>query len=425
MAKLNISKRGDVYQYRFELAKVDGKRKQISKSGFRTKKEAEQAGIKAMAEYNQSGQAFTPATISVADYLDFWMDSYVKMNMKYNTQLAYLNIIENHLKPNLGHYRLQTLQAATLQDYVNGLKLKGLSRSHTVGIMTTLSGALHYAVEPLHYIQFNPVEYVKYPKFEENKSEKRYIIDMETFNKIIDRFKEPSPFYLPLMIGFYTGLRVGEIFGLTWDDIDFENRTLTVNKTTVKRNFDSDVRKVFKNKGKKEERSAWYFGSPKSRSSYRTIKFGETLYQALKRAKRRMMENRMQYGEYYNIIYKQPAKDEKGDTIYRLVEIPLNIQCALEKANMVCIKENGDLLSVDSMKYCARIIHHEMMIAFNMHSLRHTHATLLIQNGANIKDVQARLGHATIETTLNTYVHDTEEMKQASVDIFETLVMNN
>lgn len=78
-----------------------------------------------MAEYNQSGQTFTPATISVADYLDFWMDSYVKMNLKYNTQQAYRNIVDKHLKPNLGHYRLQSLQAATIQEYTNGLKIKG------------------------------------------------------------------------------------------------------------------------------------------------------------------------------------------------------------------------------------------------------------------------------------------------------------
>ena len=173
MAKLNTTRRGSVWQYRFEVAPLDGKRKQVSKSGFKTKKEAEIAGTKAMAEHNQSGQTFTPATISLADYLDFWMDSCVKMNLKYNTQQAYRNIVDKHLKPNLGHYRLQSLQAATIQEYTNGLKIKGLSRSHTVGLVTTLSGALRYAVEPLHYIQFNPCDYIKYPKFNENKKGKK------------------------------------------------------------------------------------------------------------------------------------------------------------------------------------------------------------------------------------------------------------
>lgn len=404
MAKLNITKRGSSWQYRFEVAPVDGKRKQVSKSGFKTRKEAEVAGTKAMAEYNNSGVVFSPATISVADYLDLWMGSYVKMNLKHNTQLAYRNIVENHLKPNLGHYRLQALQAATIQEYANALKIRGLSRSHTVGIISTLSGALRYAVEPLRYIQFNPCDNIKYPKFEERQNEKRYIIDAKTFNRITDRFPEKSPFNLPLMLGFYTGLRIGEIFGLTWENVDLENRTITIDKIIVKRN------------------SEWYFGSPKTRTSYRTIKFGETLYHALKRAKMRTMENRLAYGEHWTTIYKQPVTDEKGDTIFKLVEIPANIPCTLDPANMVCTKVNGDILSPDSMKYCSRVIHHELMIAFNMHSLRHTHATLLIEGGANVKDVQERLGHADIQTTLNTYVHNTENIKQNSVDIFEEMV---
>ena len=91
---------------------------------------------------------------------------------------------------------------------------------------------------------------------------------------------------------------------------------------------------------------------------------------------------------------------------------------------MVCVKDSGEILSVDSMKYPVKIIQHKMGIAFNMHSLRHTHATLLIENGANVKDVQERLGHAMIETTLNTYVHNTAVMRQQSVDIFESVLKN-
>ena len=102
MANVNCSKRGKYWQYRFDVAKVDGKRKQISKSGFKTKKEALAAGVKALSEYNSSGSLFQPSEVSVADYLDYWVDSYCKMNLKYNTQLGYIRIIENHLKPTFG-----------------------------------------------------------------------------------------------------------------------------------------------------------------------------------------------------------------------------------------------------------------------------------------------------------------------------------
>lgn len=83
------------------------------------------------------------------------------------------------------------------------------------------------------------------------------------------------------MIGYYTGLRISEAFGLTWDDVDLEGRTLTVNKTILKRNYRVDVRRVLEQKGKKEEKSAWYFSTTKTESSNRTIKFGTALYEAL------------------------------------------------------------------------------------------------------------------------------------------------
>ena len=89
---------------------------------------------------------------------------------------------------------------------------------------------------------------------------------------------------------------------------------------------------------------------------------------------------------------------------------------------MVCIAENGEYTSTDSFKYCSRVIHKELMLAFDYHSLRHTHATILIESGANIKDVQTRLGHSNIQTTLQTYVHDTEKMASESVDLFEQAV---
>lgn len=416
-----VRKRGTKWYYYFDAGKINGKRNKIERVGGKTKKEAEAALAKAINEFNNAGQVFEPSEISVSDYLDFWFDNYCKMNLKYNTQVGYLNIIENHLKPTFGIYKLKALNSASIQEYVNELKLKGFARNSVVGIISTLSGALSYAVEPLHYIQYNPCDRIRYPKYEKKQKEVRYIIEPDDFQRIIERFPSTNQFYIPLMIGYYTGLRISEVFALTWDDIDLENRTIDMNKITVKRNFGADVRKVVEKKGKKELKSVWYFGTPKTKSSNRIVKFGNSLYNALKEAKKQKNINRLKYGEYYTEHYLKKETDEKGEAIYRIIPARA-LQCALPLADMVCVRENGEYVSTDSFKYCARVIHYELKIAFNFHSLRHTHATFLIENGANIKDVQERLGHSDIQTTLNAYVHNTEQMKNQTVDIFEKAI---
>lgn len=223
------------------------------------------------------------------------------------------------------------------------------------------------------------------------------------------------------MIGFYTGLRISEAFALTWDDIDLKACTVSVNRQVVKRNFGADVRKAVEKKGKKESRSSWYFTSPKTESSRRTVKIGGTLCQALRQERTRQLENELKYAEYYTVHVLKKETDEKGNEMQRVVPVQKCLEPALPRAKMVCIAENGQYTSTDSFKYCSRIIHKELLLAFDYHSLRHTHATLLIESGADIKDVQVRLGHANTQTTLQTYVHDTEVMAERSVEIFEQI----
>lgn len=427
MAKINVRDRNKNvpdkkpnWEYRFEAAKVDGKRKHISKSGFRTKKEALEAGTKALAEYNNAGLHFEPTEISVSDYLDYYFDQYVKINLKYNTQLNKLGIYENHLKPHFGNYKLKALNASIIQEYANKLKLKGLSKSSIEGILSSFSAALDYAVEPLHYIPMNPMQYVKFPKIE-RKPRERIILEPDEWQKIIDRFQPPSRFYIPLMIGYYTGMRISEVFALTWDDIDFENRTININKQVVKRNYGVDVREVLKRKGKKEEKSAWYFQSLKTDSSERVIKFGDTLYKALKAESVRQKENELMYAEYFTIQVIKSETDEKNNKIDRIIPVQKCVNPTLPRTRLICISENGEYTSTDSFKYPSRIIHHELGLAFDFHSLRHTHATRLIEAGVSPKTVQDRLGHQNIETTLQTYVHNTEQMEENAVDAFEKI----
>lgn len=145
---VNVRKRGKGYQYYFEIAPVNGKRKQQVKSGFKTKKEAEEAGIKAYNEYNETGHSFTTATMSYTDYLDYWLENYCHVNLKYHTIQAYSNIIKNHIKPRLGFYRLTQISTATLQEFVNNIYIeKGFSKNFMHNILKVLKGSFKYAHE--------------------------------------------------------------------------------------------------------------------------------------------------------------------------------------------------------------------------------------------------------------------------------------
>ena len=435
MAKLNIRNRNKDktdkegkpkppnWEYRFEAAKIDGKRKHISKAGFKTKKEAEIAGTKALAEYNNAGLHFEPSEISYSDYLDYWFDNYVKASCRYNTQVGYVRIIEGHLKPALGMYKLKSLTPMMIQEYVNQKFTTGLKKSTLKGIIGVLSKSLKYAVVPAQLLKSSPAEYITYPALNAERSEtNRTVVSIEDFNRMLNRFEVGNPFRYALLIGFHTGMRIGEVYALTWDEIDLKEGTINIENLVYKRNYGLDVRRTLKEKGKKEEKSAWYLGDLKTEASKAKIKIGETLIKELKEYKTLQLKNRLSYGEYYTNIYKKEEVDEKGNKIFRLIEIERGIPCALPEANLIMRKENGQYSSTDSFKYAARVIHYDLGINFNFHSLRHTHATMLIQAGVSPKAVQARLRHADIRVTLEIYTHSTKEMEQNAIDVFENII---
>lgn len=372
-----VRKRGKKWYYYFDAGTVNGKRKKIERVGGDTKAEALKALREALNEFERAGTVIDESNISVADYFDYWFENYVKLNCKYNTRQYYKGIIENHIKPNLGIYKLKALNPATLQKFINNKYLQGYSKSSLKSFMGVLSKALKMAVYPYQFIKENPMQYVQLPKIEEKKNDKNdlKIITMEEFNKIIERFPEGSSFYIPCQIAFHTGMRAGEVCGLTWDCVDLKEKVIKVEKTLI-------------GKGK----GVWELEFPKTKSSYRTIAVGDTLVNILKKHKKSQIENRLRYGKYY------------------------------KNSNFVCTKENGELVTTDSLKYLSRAVNYELGINFNFHSFRHTHATMLLEAGANIKDIQERLGHSRIATTIDTYSHVTKKMKLDTVNILESII---
>ena len=394
------------WEWRFEMASVEGKRQQKTEGGFKTQKEAQQAGIKAYNQYMASGQIFKASSMSLTDYLDYWLENVVHKNLghdyAYNTYLKYKNDVNNHIKPALGTYPLASIQnhPDAIQKFIDELKLHGFSLGMIKGARSTLSAALNYAVLPLRYIETNPCIYVKIGKVKldvDKKAHKDYVCTAEEFKRIIERFPEGSNFYLPLLLPYYCGTRIGETYAIDLlTDVNFEAHTLSIRRKITKQD------------------KHWKYEPPKY-DSIREIKIGNVLEKALKREIRKRKENILRYGEYYTKTYV----DESGT----IIQLPATLSVPYKEVWPLSVRENGELLTPYSFKYCARIIHNELNNPlFHSHCLRHTHGTMLAEMGVNPKTIMERLGHKDIQTTLQTYVFNTEKMQDDSVKLIEKAI---
>lgn len=404
MGEIRYQKRASgTWRYSFDGARINGKRSFISKGGFRTKKEAIAAGTKAYNEYNRAGTVFNPVDISFADYLDLWMDVYVRINCKTVTADNYAKKIRLHIKPALGKYRLSALNPKAIQTLIDTKFNEGYSRNTLSVIKGILTGALSYAVQPLEYIQTSPVAYVRLPSTRaeakvKTRSAPHVVISKEDMMRILERFPEGTCSHIPLMIGYKCGMRLSEVFGLTWDCVDLENLEITINKQIQWRDRD-------RNTGKS---GYWYFSPPKY-NSVRTIKIPQDLADLLRREKDRQEQAVEQYEELYTYNYI----DEHN---------VLNSEGHGEKIDLVMIRLDGSYIVSRNTKYVSRVARKELGIEkFDFHSLRHTHATMLAELGASPKYVQHRLGHKNIQVTMQIYQHLTKKMEDKDSALLDEL----
>lgn len=402
MSELRLRKRGSRWEYSFEAARVNNRRQSISKGGFRTKAEASAAGAKAMNEYNHAGMVFTPSEISVADYLDFWMEEYCRNNCKPTTITNYEKKIRLHIKPALGKYRLAALTPEAIQKLINDKFNAGYSRNTLAVLKGVLTGSLSYAVQPLKYIQINPAQYVDLPSTraipaQKARSSPHVYLSREQMACIFARFPEGSSAYLPILIGYKCGLRIAEAFGLTWDCIDFRMRTLTVRQQILWHDRDR----------KSGQHGYWYFSAPKY-DSIRTIELSQDVIAVLERERNRQMESQSRYGDLYIHQYR----DENG---------LLNTEGRGQAVRLVMVREDGSYINSHIMQHVSRVAIHSLGFEkFDYHSLRHTHATILAEKGASPKYVQHRLGHKNIQVTMQVYQHLTEKMSEEGAQFLET-----
>ena len=416
---VNVRKRGKVYEYRIEIASIDGTRKWITKSGFKTKQEALQKGAIAYNEYYKVGKVHRNKDMSYSDYLDYWVDTYCNFNLKYSTIVTYLNIIKLYLKPRLGHYKLSAIDSQMLQEFINDLYIeKNLSKWYLKGILKTIKGSLKYACYTVNFINDNPAERVHIPRYEVVASDPAHIFTQEEIERILNRFKDNHSIYYAFLTAYYTGMRVSEVYALTWDCVDFEKKTITVNKNIIKKNKFGKPKKYTISKGHSTE--IWFYGTCKNPQSNRTISIGDTLVKALKEFKKEQEEYKKYYSDSYLKHYEKKVINEytKRPEI-KIVSAPAELELNLKEAELVFVKPNGQYRGTESTRHAFKIINYELGIPCRYHDFRDTHATRLIEQGADIKAVSKRLGHSTIQTTYNIYVRVTNKMETYTVDRFE------
>jgi len=191
-------------------------------------------------------------------------------------------------------------------------------------------------------LPYNPAAGVILPNVDEktvNPDEK--VLSEEDMQKLITRFPPGSPYYIMIMLGYYTGMRIGEVLGLTWDCVDLDNQTITVEKTMTR---------LYGQKGQ------ICFGAPKTKDSERVISFGSTLAAALRKHKIMQAENELKYGGYYRYTYMREEK--QGNKIFlHVFSTEKSAPVLAKKMDMVCTQQNGEFVKPSAFTSLAAAIH--------------------------------------------------------------------
>lgn len=372
--KGSVRKRGTSWSYRLDLGMVNGKRKQIEKGGFDGKKDAQNALNIALAELATSGQVFVDKKKSLDTIFNEFIETEAQNTRKYTTIKRYKSIYTHHILPDLGHMSIASIPPPTVQKLISDKRLS-LSAEYTRGIFNLLHVIFSYA-ERMDYIRSNPITNVKPPKNGRMKDPEVY--SKEELEWLYNRL-ETTNLQLAFMLGIHLGLRAGEVYALQWSDFDFDACSVRISKQ-------------LQYYGK-----SWCFTTLKTENSYRTISFGKRLKEYLLDHKNKITQCADTYGKMYKSNLILDTRTEPP--------IPMVI------TDFINVKPDGQMLNTHSHKVISRICIEERELNFKFHNLRHTHATMLLEDGLNPKYIQERLGHSKLEFTLRLYTHVTAAME--------------
>lgn len=288
--------------------------------------------------------------------------------IKESTYANYSNNIFNHIIPKLGNYYLNELNHKVIQDFLLELSKTGrkdnnggLAEKTIKDITIIIKGSIKKGIneDKIKHIELT----FNYPK--DNKENKLYVLTKREQNKITNYVLENiNSRNIGLLISLYSGIRIGELCALRWEDVDFKKNCLTINKT---------IQRVYI-KDKNKNISKVIITTPKTKNANREIPINKDFLEILKKVK----SDKKHYILTGNEKYIEPRT-------YR--------------------------------KYFNKILDELKIKHFNFHSLRHTFATNCISLGVDYKTVSELLGHANVNITLNLYVHPRYSQKKKCIDL--------
>jgi len=350
---------------------VKGVRKQVRRRGFQTRKEANKAMIALQNEVLEEKFVCTDKT-TVGAFVQNWIDTVRKLEIDETTMYNNKLYLKNHIMPRIGKLRLQKLDHIVCQEFVNEMHEKGYARNTIDRVVTMLKKALDKAVQ-YKLIRENYMRQVTLPRVVKKAKE------IWTAKQAIQFLKatEDKRFHCVYALALLTGMRQGEILGLRWRDIDFERRIISINQTLT-------------HYGKTIKSGA------KTAAGIRTIAMPNLLITILKKQYEKYDELKQKLGEKFIDMDLVIFNLSNGKTVF-----PSN----LTKIYTADVKRAG-------------------LPHITFHSMRHTHATMLIEQNVNVKLISERLGHSKIGVTLDTYSHVIPSMQQEVADkIDEIMVM--
>ena len=340
---------------------ITGKQLQKSVSG-KTQKDVREKLKKVLNEL-ENDTYVELCKMTVGEWLDTWAKEYLN-NVKVLTEENYLNQISNHLKPGIGHVKLECLNTHTIQRLYNSLQAeKRLSAKTIKNIHGVLHQALSQAVDS-GYIRKNPSDACKLPKVDKSEI---VALEPEQMSALLQQAQSDS--YSNLFItALFTGLRQSELIGLSWDCVNLEAGVITV-------------------KQQLQCKDGEYFMSTPKNGKPRILVPAPLVMEALRQEKTKQDEWRSAAGNSWNNPHNLVFTDSLGKNLVRRTVVKhfkkITARCGIDPT-------------------------------FRFHDLRHSYAVASLQAGDDIKTIQANLGHATAAFTLQVYAHVNDSMKQES-----------